>query len=115
MSEKIVLMTLPISEAKEFQDKLFKKNVEVFLNHNEATCTRGCSVTVEVSCLEEDIEHVVETIQTNFLSMVEGHNIDWDAFNATFDPNQEQNTCPACTTKFATTTLECPECGLCFG
>ncbi len=48
---KIAIMSL--NEAKNLQDALKSRGVEIVLNHNEATCARGCAVTVEVLAKEK--------------------------------------------------------------
>lgn len=112
---KLVLGTLPIEEAKKIQDEMKGKSVDIFLDHNPTTCTRGCSVTVEFSCYEKDIQQVAQYFQQNFLNSLDGHNVNLELLNSTYDPNQESATCPACGTSFSTSSTECPECGLCFG
>jgi hypothetical protein len=111
---KLVLGTLPIEEAKRLQDQLKNKNITVFLDHNPSTCSRGCSVTVEASCYEKDIKEVSGLLNSNFKEMMADHDVKWELLNETFDPNKNQATCPACGTKFNTSSSECPDCGLCF-
>jgi molecular chaperone GrpE (heat shock protein) len=111
---KIILGTMPINEAKSLQDQLVEQKIDLFLDHNEKTCNRGCSVTVELSCFEKDIQNVMEVISKNYQQTLEGHDIDINLINQVFDPNKEQATCPACGTEFSTSSSECPECGLCF-
>lgn len=111
---KLVLGTLPIEEAKKIQDELKKKSVDIFLDHNPTTCTRGCSVTVEFCCYEKDIQLVAEYFEKNFLDSLDGLNVNFELLNSTYDPNKDNAVCPACGTKFSTSSTECPECGLCF-
>lgn len=106
---------LPLEEAKKLQDQLLNKGIEVRLEHNDATCTRGCSVTVEFHAQLKDIDAIRETITLNFKDSLDGHEVDWKAMNSVYDASAATATCPACSTEFATTLTECPECGLVLG
>lgn len=112
--EKVILGTMGIHEAKNLQDELMKNNISLFLDHNDMTCTRGCAVTVELSCFEKDIQQVFDLINNKYMQSLEGLNINLEQMNQVFDPNQETATCPACGHKFSTNSNECPDCGLCF-
>lgn len=105
----------PLNEAKQLQDQLRSLGVEVKLEHNDATCTRGCSVTVEFHAKLADIDIIRKTITENFMDSLEGHEVDWKAMSAVYDSNQKSAICPACSTEFETTHTECPECGLVLG
>jgi hydrogenase maturation factor HypF (carbamoyltransferase family) len=111
----IRLAVLPLSDAKQLQADVAKRGVEVVLNHNGQTCTRGCTVTVEILGLEKDIPIVAEVYQNNFKKLTDGHNVNWDIANSVFDPTKETAICPACSTEFSTKLSECPECGLVLG
>lgn len=105
---------LPLHDAKELQRILLTKNIAVELNHNGQTCSRGCTVTVEVLAPRESLGLVQSTLKEQHQKLAEGHQVDWELLEATFDPIQSSATCPACGTQFSTTSPECPECGLCF-
>jgi hypothetical protein len=113
--EPIRLAVMPLNDAKSLQDDLRKEGVELILNHNDQTCTRGCSVTVEVLGFEKDMEAISNKYQENYQKLIEGHDVNWEAINSVFDPNSEQVTCPACSFSFAPTGAECPDCGLVIG
>ncbi len=110
--EPIRLAILPLNDAKSLQDDLKSEGVELVLNHNEKTCTRGCSVTVEVLGYEKDIEIISKKYQQNYQKLTEGHEVNWEAANSVFDPNAEKAICPACSFEFSTDKSECPDCGL---
>ena len=111
----IRLAVLPLNDAKQLQADVAKRGVEVVLNHNGQTCTRGCTVTVEVLGQEKDISVVAEVYQQNFKKLTQGHNVNWDVVNSVFDPSKKTAICPACSTEFSTTLSECPDCGLVLG
>lgn len=113
--EPLRIAVLPLNDAKSLQDDLAKENVEIILNHNEKTCTRGCTVTVEVLGYEKDIPKIAEIYQNNYKKLTEGHEVNWDVANSVFDPNKSTATCPACGTEFSTSSSECPDCGLFLG
>jgi hypothetical protein len=115
MSEELILLVvLPLDEAKSLKAQLLNVGVSTELNHNEQTCNRGCSVTVELWGRASDLEQIRDVYQTNFQKMASDHSVDWNIINSTFDENQAEATCPACATQFSTQLSECPECGLVF-
>jgi len=112
--ELVNLGVLSYHEAKDVQEQLKRDNIELILNHNETTCKRGCTVTVELHAYEKDIPKVLEVLQKGYQKIYEGLDIDQNLLNQTFDPSQSEATCPACGHKFSTSLNECPDCGLCF-
>ena len=56
--EPIRLAVMPLTDAKIFQDDLQKEGIDIVLNHNAQTCTRGCTVTVEVLGHVKDLEKI---------------------------------------------------------
>ncbi len=111
----IRLVVLPLAEAKSLQDDLHKQGVELVLNHNEQTCTRGCAVTVEVMGYQKDLEIVSKTYHDNYKKLTEGLDVNWEAANSVFDSSKDEAICPACSFKFSTSHIECPDCGLVLG
>lgn len=110
--EPIRLAVMPLTDAKTFQDDLLKDGIEIVLNHNEQTCTRGCSVTVEVLGYEKDLESISKKYQDNYQQLTDGHDVNWEVANSVFDSNAAEATCPACGFLFSTAKSECPDCGL---
>jgi hypothetical protein len=110
----VLVGIIPLIEAKAMQDKMQQKGAELILNHNEQTCTRGCTVTVEVRCEEQHLPLLKQVMTENYQAMIEGLDVDFEQISSVFDQNQSEATCPACGTHFATTHTECPECGLVF-
>ncbi len=110
----IRLGTMPLEEAKNLQRILATRQVDAQLDHNAHTCTRGCTVTVEVLVPEMAIPVVQEVMKEQYQKLTQGLSVDWNLLNEVFDPSNESATCPACGTKFSTQTVECPDCGLCF-
>jgi len=113
--EPIRLAVLPLVDAKGLQDQLKTKGIDLVLNHNDQTCTRGCTVTVEVLGYEKDVEVIAKTYQENYQKLTDGHEVNWEVANSVFDSSQESATCPACGHGFSTTLSECPDCGLVIG
>ena len=110
--EPIRLAVMPLTDAKTFQDDLSKDGIKLILNHNEQTCTRGCSVTVEVLGYEKDLEIISKKYHDNYAKLTEGHEVNWEVANSVFDPNASEAICPACGFSFAPDKSECPDCGL---
>ena len=101
-----------LDEAKTFQNKLKRINIELILNHNDQNCTRGCSVTVELLAKESDIPKIQSVYADEYQKMLQGHDVNYEQMNAVFDPQAEQVVCPACGFKFSPTKNQCPDCGL---
>lgn len=113
--DELKIAILPLAEAKELERNLGERGVQIRLDHNEATCRRGCVVTVEVWAKQEDLEAVKRAFNESFVKLLEGHEVDWKALNQVFDPSKDQAVCPACGGEFSTKLSECPECGLNMG
>ena len=103
-----------LNDAKLFQKKLKDIGVELVLNHNEASCTRGCAVTVELMAKEADVPQIQEMYSKEYQKMLEGHEINPEQISAVFDASAEKVTCPACGHSFKPDGNECPDCGLMF-
>lgn len=110
---KIAIMSL--NEAKNIQDGLKSRGVDVQLNHNDETCSRGCSVTVEVHAKKTDLPIIKAYLDENFAKSLEGHEVDMKTLNSVFDPAKEKAICPACGFEFSTDSKACPDCGLNLG
>ncbi|MBT4793441.1 MAG: hypothetical protein HON90_17850, partial [Halobacteriovoraceae bacterium] len=104
-----------LQEAKDLKRECEALGAEVVLNHNDQTCNRGCSVTVEVHTTEKDLPVIQKVYSEKYAKLLAGHDVDFEAMNAVFDPAQENATCPACGHSFSTTDSECPDCGLVLG
>jgi len=114
MSELLRLGTMKLDEAKSLQRVLEKEGVNLVLDHNDHTCTRGCAVTVELLVAPQELDAVKGVMQSEFEKLSEGTAVNWDLLGQVFDPAKSDATCPACGTSFATSLGSCPDCGLCF-
>lgn len=110
---KIAVMGL--NEAKDFQKKLKERSIDLVLNHDESSCTRGCAVTVEVHAKESDIPQIQEVYSENYMKSLDGLSFDSKIVNSVYDTSKGEATCPACGFNFSTTNTECPDCGLVLG
>lgn len=110
--EEIFLGVMELQEAKNHQLALKGKGVELTLKTNGHTCTTGCKVTVEVWALEADTEQIKQHFQADYMKHLKGHEPDFAALSAVFDPQADEVICQACGTRFAPTASECPGCGL---
>lgn len=115
MSDLKKITVMGLQEAKDFQGELRKEGVELVLNHDDSTCTRGCAVTVELLGKESDFEKIQEVYSRSFNKMLEGMDFDPEIISSVYDNSQASATCPACGHNFATTNSECPDCGLVLG
>lgn len=104
-----------LHEAKTFKQELEKLGVELVLNHNEQTCTRGCSITVEILAKESDLSQIQKMYQEKYEKLLEGLDVNVDQMNSVFDTSQSEAICPACGHNFSTSNTECPDCGLVLG
>jgi hypothetical protein len=110
----ILIGNMKLDEAQSLEIKLKNLNVQIVLNHNSHTCTRGCAVTVEVLANANDLQVIREVLMEDIYKSLKGHEINWEVITKTFDPEKETAQCPACGSVFPTTMRECPECGLNF-
>ena len=110
----IRLGTMPLEEAKTLQRILASRQVDAQLDHNAHTCTRGCTVTVEMLVPENSIPIVQDVMKEQYQKLTTGLKVDWNLLTEVFDPSKDSATCPACGTQFSTQASECPDCGLCF-
>lgn len=113
--ELIKLAVMGLNDAKDLKRDCEKRGVEIVLNHNDQTCNRGCSVTVEVHAAQDDLPIIQEIYSEKYSKLLQGHDVDIDVINSVFDPGQDMATCPACGFNFSTTNSECPDCGLMLG
>lgn len=108
------LGNIALDEAKILQIALSQQGVELVLDHNQQTCKRGCSVTVEMLVEEEHIPVVKEALKRQFTQLSQGLEVNWELLEQVYDPAAAEAVCPACGSRFSTGLRECPECGLCF-
>ena len=113
--EFIKVAVMGLQEAKELQQECLGKGIELMLNHDEKTCTRGCSVTVEIHAKEDDLAMIEEIYSLKYKKILEGHDFDSEIINSVYDPSAESVTCPACAYIFSPENKECPDCGLVLG
>ncbi len=106
--------TISLAEAKNLQAALSRKGVELVLDHNDSTCSRGCAVTVEMLAAETDLPVVVGVLKEEFAKNSAGLEVNWERLNQVYDPSQAEATCPACGARFSTQLRQCPDCELCF-
>ncbi len=104
-----------LNDAKDLKKECEEKGVELVLNHDDQTCTRGCAVTVEIHAHEKDLPIIQQVYSAKYEKLLDGHDVDFEVINSVFDSSQAEATCPACGTKFSTSLSECPDCGLVLG
>lgn len=113
--ETVIIGVFPHAEAKTLEKKLSEQGLNPVLNHDGQTCQRGCAVTIELRLPQSEIESAIPFLKSYHSKDYAGLTIDFEALNATFDPNQENTQCPACSTFFNPSKhSECPDCGLRF-
>lgn len=110
--EQILIGVMPLNEAKRLQIELKKRDLRSELKTNEETCTRGCTVTVELWAQAEDQESLVLFLRENQAKDYDGLEVNAELLSQTFDPNSEEVICQACGEKFSPKQNECPDCGL---
>ena len=113
--ELVKIAVMGLQEAKDLQSECRTRDVELVLNHDDKTCSRGCAVTVEIHAKESDLPVIQEVYSAKYKKILEGHDYDPETINSVFDPSAETVTCPACGHIFSPTNSECPDCGLVLG
>lgn len=112
--ELIPIGVMGLEDAKNFQKKLKDQGIEIALNHDDASCTRGCAVTVELRAREQDLPQIQQVFSEEYKKTLDGHDVNFEQMGAVFDPQASEVTCPACGHRFKPTGSECPDCGLMF-
>lgn len=110
--ELVKIAVMGLEDAKHFKNECKKSGVEIILNHDEKTCGRGCSVTVELHAYERDLEIVQNIYNEKYKKMLEGLEVDFEQVNSVYNTEDEFAICPACGFKFSTSSGVCPDCGL---
>ncbi len=108
---ELYLGIMELQDAKRIQAELKNSDIHVELKHNEQTCTRGCTIKVEMWGEEKNLEVYQEYFAKEQARHVVGLEVDPALVNAVFDPNSEEVVCQACGFKFKPA-AECPDCGL---
>ncbi len=108
---KLYLGVMELQDAKRIQAELKNSEVNVELRHNDETCTRGCTIRVEMWGEEKNLELFQEFFFKEQARHVEGLEIDPNLINEVFDPTSEEVVCQACGFKFKPA-AQCPDCGL---
>lgn len=112
MSDELFLGVMELQEAKNHQQKLKNKGVDLTFKVHRETCTTGCKVTVEVWGNQADEEKIRSHFQNDYLMNVKGHEPNAEHLNAIFDPEASSVICQACGVIFDPKLKECPDCGL---
>lgn len=110
--EEVFLGVMDLQEAKNHQYRLKGEGIHIYFKTNDATCTTGCKVTVEVYGKAENLEVLQKHFQQDYLKHVQGHLPNFEHLSAVYDPTASEVICQACGTKFAPSSSECPDCGL---
>lgn len=109
-----ILGVMPINLAERLVSLAASQGIQVEKIHNQKTCTKGCSISVEVWVDEADAAAVqslwLADQQRNYL----GLSFQEETIGQVYDTNKETAICPACAHEFKTSLSECPSCGLCF-
>ena len=70
---------------------------------------------MELWACPEDIPAIQELMREEEARNRQGLNYDPEQAAQVFDPSKDTAVCPACGTEFATSSTECPDCGLVIG
>jgi hypothetical protein len=108
----LFLGVMELQEAMNHKLAMKQRGVNLEFKTNGKTCTTGCKVTVELWGKEGDSPLIQEHFKADYLKHVRGHEPNFEALSAVFDPTADEVTCQACGTKFSPKNQECPDCGL---
>jgi hypothetical protein len=110
---RVKLGILGLEEAKRLALKGKRQGLDIILEHNDQTCSRGCAVTVEIWGSAEQAHQISEFLNEDFKTHAKGE-VNWSQTQEVVDLSLPEAICPACGTKFKTELSQCPDCGLCF-
>jgi len=112
----------PLAEMKRLKSVLERAAVPALLAGEQQGCGRGCgggkSCRGAELFLQVRLADVREALAVLEADALHHGGVDPAAVaepGAIYDPNRGEAVCPACGTRFATTSASCPDCGLCFG
>jgi hypothetical protein len=111
---KIMVGTLGLRDAEHLRARMSREGIEILTVHNRATCTSGCSTTVEVWVHPADLSDIQRLMAEARQKELEGLGADPQLIDQVYDPDQATAVCPACGTEFETSSDACPDCGLGF-
>ena len=113
--DKVMLGTMPASEADRIKALLSSRGVQVMtLVNPQHNCSSGCSITVEMWASPQDLPIIGQVLNIMRQQDMAGLEFDETQINSVYDTEKETAICPACGTSFPTCLTECPECGLNF-
>lgn len=103
-----------VQAATALKGRLASDGIEVVLVHNAATCGRGCGGNeVEIWAHPADVPDIAGLLDGARRAELSSMGYDPQLADQIFDPSAESAVCPACGTQFKTSSIDCPECGLC--
>ena len=112
--QQIRIGIMEIAQAENLRTRLKKREINVQILHNQQTCTSGCKISVEVWAHPKDMGGIVEEFQTERARQLQGLDFDPALLDQVHSQDKEEAICPACGTRFPSTSQECPDCGLAF-
>ncbi|MFW8601325.1 hypothetical protein ACOHYD_07570 [Desulfobacterota bacterium M19] len=111
--EIVTIMKAGIHEVKRIQQFLTRAHIgSVLIGDN--TCGQGCcGGDIELRVRTEEAAEALSIIEEDLARTTALHEHAIPA-DSGFNPEEDEHVCPACGTAFATSSLTCPDCGLCF-
>ena len=113
----VTILRAPMADIKRVGAQLGRENIGTLIFGEDPSCGKGCcgGGTFELKVRREEAQLALAIIESDFdrTTAINEHNTAYVDYG--FDPEEGENTCPACGCTFTTDSVTCPDCGLCFG
>lgn len=121
----ITIFKASLLDVKRLEQQMREENIGTLIWSDKSGCGKSCGKSCGGSDLElqvrrEDVQAALAVIEADFKRQTASEGVHDAVADYGFDPEGEENSCPACGCSFSVNTqggeaLTCPDCGLCFG
>ncbi|MFH7326470.1 hypothetical protein [Desulfurivibrio sp. C05AmB] len=114
--DMVLIQRGPLGDLRHLEALLKEERIACRITADEKSCSKSCcpsSFLLEVS--RDDAPDAARIVEQEYRRMTRLDDHQMVAGDAVFNPEAEENICPACGYRFPSTSSECPDCGLNFG
>lgn len=123
----ITVFKAPLLDVKRLEKQMQRENIGTLIWGEKSSCGKGCGKScggggdLELRVRREDAMAAMALLEDDFKRQTASHDMHNAVADYGFDPEDAENSCPACGCTFSVHSqggrqeLTCPDCGLCFG